>query len=276
MIKVSSLWYTTDDVLQYRLTVYADGIWGQYIQDGVVVSKSIEQKTTRVEWREESAGTELWQIGTPDKSSGEYKHGYQLDPTHPLHPPQYRIYWAVYDFPTGFPEGVTFRVGEDKESEALNYVHWSVFGGFADSIRTEEYYENVNNWTVLFNTTKHQLRGKQQATLTVQLAGAKTAAGNTDVWNATQEYNNLPYTVVVNGNELEPWIIPWNQSSSCGVRSAVICYNLAHKFVFDAAMLAEGVNEMILSLPANATDYESALLPRPVYVQYDALRLEVS
>ena len=34
-------------------------------------------------------------------------------------------------------------------------------------------------------------------------------------------------------------------------------------------------NEIILSLPYNATDYESALLPRSVYVQYDALRLEV-
>lgn len=37
----------------------------------------------------------------------------------------------------------------------------------------------------------------------------------------------------------------------------------------------EGANELILSLPANATDYESAVLPQSVYVQYDALRLEV-
>lgn len=34
-------------------------------------------------------------------------------------------------------------------------------------------------------------------------------------------------------------------------------------------------NEIVLSLPYNATDYESAVLPRSVYVQYDALRLEV-
>jgi len=33
---------------------------------------------------------------------------------------------------------------------------------------------------------------------------------------------------------------------------------------------------MILNLPANATDYESAVLPRSTYVQYDAMRLEVS
>jgi len=59
------------------------------------------------------------------------------------------------------------------------------------------------------------------------------------------------------------------------VRSAVICYNIAHKFVFDADFLSTGMNELVLSLPAGATDYESAVLPQSVYVQYDALRLEV-
>ena len=52
-------------------------------------------------------------------------------------------------------------------------------------------------------------------------------------------------------------------------------YNIAHKFVFDAGYLKAGENAIVLSLPFNGTNYESALLPRTVYVQYDALRLEV-
>lgn len=64
-------------------------------------------------------------------------------------------------------------------------------------------------------------------------------------------------------------------SSSCAVRSAVICYNIAHKFVFDAKLLTEGENSFVLSLPYKGTNYESALLPESLYVQYDALRLEV-
>lgn len=40
-------------------------------------------------------------------------------------------------------------------------------------------------------------------------------------------------------------------------------------------MLVEGANEMVLSLPPNATDYETAVLPGTTYVQYDALRFEV-
>ena len=193
----------------YRLTVYADGIFGQYEQDDVEIYAG-EQTSTHARWVEESAGTELWRIGTPDKSGGEYRHGYERDPNHPLHPEEYRIYFAAYDYPSDFPDGVTYTVGESDVGKDLNYVQWSVFGGYANSVRPTPYYGHgdVNNWTVLFDVEEHSLRHKHQATLTIQLAGAKTAAGNTDVYNASEPFSNLPYTVAVNGHELEPWIIP--------------------------------------------------------------------
>lgn len=193
----------------YRLTVYAAGIFGNYIQEHVTVCAG-ETTETHAYWEAESAGTELWRIGYPDKSSGEYRHGYERDPTHPLHPPEYLIYWAAYDFPNDFPDGVNFRVGESDESQDLNYVHWSVYGGYANSQRTEQYEGDgdVNNWTIAFDVEKHALEHKSEATFTVQLAGAKTAAGNTDVFNATEPWSNLPLNVFVNGNELEPWVIP--------------------------------------------------------------------
>lgn len=257
----------------YRLTVHADGVFGDFILDDVVVVAA-KQTFVRKEWTPESSGTELWRIGTPDKSSGEYRHGYARS-NRTLHPEEYRVYWADYDFVTEFPEGVEFKVGRDDPSTALNYVHWSVFGGKANYERPEPVYDNINNWTILFDAKTHQLRNKKTATFTVQLAGAKTAAGNTDVFNASEPYSNLPYTVNVNGKDLEPWVIPYHQSSSCAVRSAVICYNIAHKFSFDAKLLKEGENTFVLSLPYKGTNYESALLPESVYVQYDALRLEV-
>lgn len=191
----------------YRLTVYAEGIFGQYTKDDIEVIAG-EIHTTHARWREENAGTEIWRIGTPDKSSGEYRHGYAPDETHPLHPAQYRIYWAVYDFPTDFPNGVVYHVGKDDVSQDLNYVHWSTFGGYANSLRSKAYYENVNNWTILWDMEKEQFENKREVTFTIQLAGAKTAAGNTDVYNASEPYSNLPYTVVINENELVPWIIP--------------------------------------------------------------------
>jgi rhamnogalacturonan endolyase len=194
----------------YRLTVYADGIFGQYAKDGIVIKPGKPTDSSTLHWEAESAGTELWRIGSPDKSSGEFRHGYARDTTHPLHPPEYRIYWGAYDFASDFPGGVNFTVGKSDVAKDFNYVHWSVFGGFSDSRRPAPYYGdgNVNNWTVLFDPTSRQLKKKTQATFTIQLAGAKTAAGNTDAFNSTQPWNNLPLTVVVNGHQLESWVIP--------------------------------------------------------------------
>lgn len=277
---------------KYRLTIYGDNVFGQYIQDDIVISSG-QQTTTHVNWEPQGAGKELWRIGTPDQSSGEFKHGYERDPDHPLHPEQYRIYFGAYDFISDFPNGVNYYVGKSDPAKDMNYVHWSVFGGYGNSRRTvqETGNGNINNWTISFDVAQSDLAGTSNATFTVQLAGAKTAAGNTDNYNATQLWNNIPYVVNVNGKDLPPWIIPYvslsiawdtadpdryNQSSSCAVRSAVICYQLANRFNFPSSYLkANATNKIVLSLPFNATDYESALLARSIYVQYDALRLEV-
>lgn len=194
----------------YRLTVYAAGVFGDYVQDDVAVAAG-EEASLAVEWAEDSAGAEVFRIGTPDKSSGEYRHGYARDAAHPRHPEEYRIYWPVYDFVDEFPAGVSYKVGESDPATDLNYVHWSVFGGYGNSLRPEPYAGDgsVNNWTVAFDFDRSDYADNAtEAVFTVLLAGAKTAAGNTDVYNASEPYSNLEYTVNVNGEDLEPWVIP--------------------------------------------------------------------
>ncbi|KAI1200381.1 polysaccharide lyase family 4 protein [Nemania serpens] len=259
----------------YRLTVYADGIFGWFIQDNIVVSATARSLTFH--WKPENAGKEIWRIGTPDKSSGEYKHGYALDKSKPLKPEQHRIYWGKWDFPTDFPDGVVFKVGESTESEDFNYIHWSWFPGYANYVRPEPVYENVNNWTIQFDLSKSQLAGSRKATFTVDLAGAKTANGN-NKWTPLpgEKFTNVPYTVAVNGKDIETWVIPSYRSGSCGVRGGVVCQNFGHKFEFSTALLKKGVNQFVLSLPFNATDTETSILPGVIYIQYDALRLEFS
>lgn len=85
-----------------------------------------------------------------------------------------------------------------------------MFGGYANSVRPVQVEGdgNINNWTLTFNVDEHDLQGKKEATFTIQLAGAKAASGNTDVYNATQPYANIPYVAVVNGRALDTWIIP--------------------------------------------------------------------
>lgn len=49
----------------YRLTVYADGVFGSHVQEGVVVEAGGTTDAGRVRWVPESAGRELWRIGVP-------------------------------------------------------------------------------------------------------------------------------------------------------------------------------------------------------------------
>ncbi|XP_014559503.1 polysaccharide lyase family 4 protein [Bipolaris victoriae FI3] len=257
----------------YRLTLSASSIFGDYTHDSLLISAS-QTTSLNITWTPESAGKELFRIGTPDKSSGEFLHGTAPSPTHPLLTEEYRLYWAAYDFIRDFPTGIHFRVGKDDPAQALNYVHWAVFGGKANSLRPVPVPDHVYDWSIRFDVEEGDVKESGKATFTVQLAGAKTAAGNTDL-DTGERWANLPLRVMVNGEVLEDWVIPYYQSSSCAVRSAVSCYHLAHKFVFSGDLLKEGENEIVLALPYNATGNESAVLPEAVYVQYDALRLEV-
>lgn len=66
----------------YRLTIYADDIFGDFVLDDIAMIAT-KETNIRAEWSAESTGTELFRIGTPDKSSGEYRHGYAQSPDHP-------------------------------------------------------------------------------------------------------------------------------------------------------------------------------------------------
>lgn len=173
--------FTLDYVTEgtYRLTIYAEGVFGDFVRDDIVVRAS---KLTKVHdhWKEESAGTEIWRLGIPDKSSGEFRHGNFPDSTHPLHPPEYLIYWGAYDWVSDYPQGINFTVGKDDPATGLNTVHWSVFGPTPSNSHVE--YDTTNDWYIHFSLRASQVHHAKRAMLTIQLAGAKTAAGNTDVW----------------------------------------------------------------------------------------------
>ena len=190
----------------YQLTVYADNIFGQFVwNQTITVQPGSTTDSGTITWAAESSGKELWRIGVPDWTAGEYKHGFQRDANHPLHPPEYRIYWGAYDFVDDFPNGVNFHIGSSSPVDDFNYIHWSVFGG--DFTRPEEVANGlINNWTVTFEVDSADLKGRSDSTLTIQLASLTSQAGNTNVNSSS--YGDLPYNVVINGHALETWVIP--------------------------------------------------------------------
>ncbi|KAJ4467080.1 rhamnogalacturonan lyase [Lentinula aciculospora] len=265
----------------YRLTVIATGIFGEFTRDDIIVNAG-EVTSVDATWIAETAGTELWRIGIPDKTAGKYyvflisgrvstnvvsffllgefRNGFERDLTHPNHPAKYRIYWGAWDYPTQFPNGVNFTIGSSDESVNWNYVHWSRFG--PTFIRNETI-TDINEWQINFELKEAPSAGSI-ATFTMQLAGVETTAGNTDV--ASGSNPTVPILTYVN-NQSKPlnWTIQAYQSSSCGERSAISCHLLRNKLEFTGSWLVEGWNTFVIVLPFDA----------PVYVQYDALRLEL-
>lgn len=177
----------------YRMTIQAQGVFGDYVQDGVNVGEEI----TMLYWKEESSGQEVWRLGIPDHSAGEFRHGFARDREHSLAPQEYRIFWRAYDYRKDFPDGVQFKIGESKQAEDWNYVHWSEF----DDVDTSD-------WTILWD---HNMDAKvgSKATLTVQLAGVKGQSGNGHGPSVDgKPWPDLPFNVLINNQQLETWNIP--------------------------------------------------------------------
>ncbi|KAJ7039904.1 galactose mutarotase-like protein [Mycena alexandri] len=234
----------------YRLTVYGTGVFGSFVKDGVEVRAG---KTTSLEgltWKEENAGQEIWRIGTPDKSAGEFKHGFELDPVKTYHPMQYRSFWGAYSFVSEFPDGVNFIVGQSDVGTDWNYAQIATSG------------QKVN-FTIEFDLPQ-QPPTNSTATFTIQLAGASGVTGNEDF--STAAFANFPLVATVNLMNTLEWIIPSNVSSSCLERSGISCFTVANKWTFPGSWLVNGTNQVVLGLAPGSGSR----------VMYDALRLELA
>lgn len=184
---------------KYRMTVQAEGVFGKFIRDGIEIGGKSGAVPVLASWEEERHGYEIWRIGTPDQSAGEYRHGFAKDKKHSRGPQEYRIFWGAYNYEKDFPDGVRFKIGESVEAEDWNYVHWSEFNGRGGA--------NVSDWNIAWHQS-NKTQGST-ATLTVQLAGVKTTSGNSHVLEGGKPWPDLPFTVLVNGQQLETWKIPY-------------------------------------------------------------------
>ncbi len=96
----------------YRLTIYGDGVWGEYVIDDVEVRAGQDIELGRMLWEPETHGETVFQIGSPTRTSMEFRHGRD-----------FRQYGLFHTFRDAFPDGVTYTVGESTD-EDWNYVHY--------------------------------------------------------------------------------------------------------------------------------------------------------
>lgn len=223
----------------YRLTVYKAGVWGEFVRDDVVVTGPATLALPAASWVPVTGGRTLWQIGTPDRTSVEFRRG-----------PEFRQWGVNAAYPTDFPHGVTYTVGTSTNAD-WNYVQYQAINGTPTA-----------PWKIRFDLTAAPPQGTS-ATLTIALA-----AWSLDTARPVPDQSgNL--TAVVNGGTPMTWTFQPMDARGSLYRSGAGGRAYRREFRFDAAVLRAGTNEITLQINAGVANSGN-------WAAYDAIRLELS
>src|SRR5947208_8645921 len=104
-------------------------------------------------WRPRRLGRQLWQIGTPDRTAKEFRHG-----------DDYREWGLWKQYPLEFPNDVNFVIGKSNERTDWNFAQATVEkdGRWVGS-----------RWNILFDLAEPTKPGK--ATLRIAVASAQNS-----------------------------------------------------------------------------------------------------
>ena len=99
----------------YTLYAFADGVMEEFRHDGVAVKAGSVTELGNLSWQPLHHGKTLWQIGTPDRTAKEFRHG-----------DDYR-HWGLWQkYPLEFPQDVYFIIGQSHEHKDWNYAQVNV------------------------------------------------------------------------------------------------------------------------------------------------------
>ena len=127
----------------YRLSVYVLGQWGEFREDGIVVTANTTTTVPTVTFVPENFGTTIGTIGTPDRSAHEFLHGHSTVnlADQPLGYDD-RDYWGTWNYWADFatnstnavaPGAVVYNLTDGPNGPATNnplawnYTHWAVY-----------------------------------------------------------------------------------------------------------------------------------------------------
>ncbi len=95
----------------YTLRAIANGVLGEFSKADVTVAAGQRVDLGNLEWKPVRFGRQLWEIGVPDRSAAEFRHG------------DHYWVWGLYnDYPKEFPQDVNFVVGKSDWGKDWNYA----------------------------------------------------------------------------------------------------------------------------------------------------------
>ena len=229
-------------------TLYASGAdqFYEFSQDGITVAADKKLELGKLKWKRVSHGKRIWQIGTADRSSGEFANG---DDFH---------HWGLWRrYPTDFPNDVHFEIGKSKERNDFNFAHWN-------------WYSKKNAWDISFKLNDAP---KGTATLTFGIAAAR---GHSSRGYGSRGSADL--RVWVNDKETEGFTVAATGGDSYRSARQSTRYQ-AKEITFNADLLSAGKNTILLrhalSNPYKQGEPKGESGAGPGCIMYDAIRLEI-
>jgi len=223
----------------YTLYAMVDGVFGEYEQEGITVSKKKTTKLRKIKWTPKKNGQTIWTIGTPDRTPREFKHGDDLRQ------------WGLWlQYPLDFPDDVDFVVGESDESADWNYAHPNIKTPGKDDQLLVPRDTELAKWRIRFNMDQ-QVSG--EGTLTIAIAAS--SEGSLDVLlNDTEIYHTEQVSPLKN--------------DAAYYRSGESGYYHLIEIPFQGSLLKKGENIVTLQ-------HASQSGGSTVGIMYDALRMEI-
>jgi rhamnogalacturonan endolyase len=231
----------------YTLHAFADGVLGEFELTNVTVASSEKKSLGALEWTPVHYGRTLWQVGVPDRTAREFRHG------------DHYWQWGLYfDYPKEFPNDVNFVIGQSDWRRDWNYVQPPRIES-RDVPATSEEEEQEDNarlwrtggvrstaWTITFSMPDNP-RGR--ATLRLAFCGTHVGCN---------------VEALVNGRSVgETGPLP---STSAMQRDGIRAYWIEKDIGFDAQLLGNGTN--VIRLLSHAQSWSQG-------VMYDCVRLEL-
>jgi hypothetical protein len=234
--------FTIPDVLPGTYNLYAFGpsaIGYMTRTNYVTVTAGATAALGTVTWTPGRQAPTIWEIGTPDRTSKEFKHGtdYWVQGSYP--DPNWANFMRYKD---EFPNEVNYTIGTSNPATDWNYVQPYNIVGTAQTVAPE--------WKVNFS-----------------LATAPTASSTASIYVAAASFFAGPLIVKVNGTNITTPStgISFPNSSNATIRMANHGTFSDLRFNFPASLLVAGANQITFTNRRVAGD-----------IQYDYLRLEAA
>ncbi len=198
---------------KYTLHAFADGVLGEYVRADVIVKAGKAIDLGKLEWKPVRFGRQIWEIGIPDRTAGEFLNG------------DHYYQWGLYNrYPKDFPNDVNFVIGKSDYRKDWNIMQVPRAHDETGKGRGDE-----TTWSVTFDLPKAP-SGK--ATLRIALAGIETRS------------------LVIKMNDRQVGAINGLANTSVIHRDSDRGYWQEVPVSFDASAMKQGKNVLKLTVPA--------------------------